>query len=546
MQALLKFKRLYHTVKPLRFEQIAYRILYKFRPLRQIQEHASSSNAAQWIWVASEFVEPSFLDETTVRFLNLSGQVVRAEDWNNPEFEKLWLYNLHYFDDLNALDSASRQAIQVSFVDRWIADNPPVAGNGWEPYPLSLRIVNWIKWYNRAGINNPKIILSLHQQAQALSKQLEYHILGNHLFANGKALVFAGCFLQGDLADSYLEIGLKILEREIPEQFLADGGHFELSPMYHCILLWDLLELIQLAAVTQHTRLVAVETYWRQVAQKALNWLSVMIHADGDVSFFNDSAIGIAASPQQIFNYAASLGLKPHFNEPQRLHTLADSGYSKINMPAHSLIFDHAQVGPDYLPGHAHADTLSFEWSVGNQRVFINSGTSMYGVSHERLRQRKTSAHNTIEVEGHDSSEVWSGFRVARRAKAVLESANTSGEWVTVTAAHDGYRRLKGKVTHRRIIAMAEKQLVVTDQLTGDFNQAVAHFHLHPAIQANVEPDGSIQLQLSNGQRIEFRSTGVCQLVNTSWHPHFGQSVATLKIAVTLTSPELQTTVTLL
>jgi len=546
MQALLKFKRLYHTVKPLRFEQIAYRILYKFRPLRQIQQQATNANFAKWIWSSPEFVEPSFIDDSTVRFLNLSGEVVRAEDWNNPEFEKLWLYNLHYFDDLNALDSASRQAIQVSFVDKWIADNPPVAGNGWEPYPLSLRIVNWIKWYNRAGINKPQIILSLHQQAQALSKQLEYHILGNHLFANGKALVFAGCFLQGDLADSYLDIGLKILEREIPEQFLADGGHFELSPMYHCILLWDLLELIQLAGVTQHIRLVAVESYWRQVALKALNWLAVMKHADGDVSFFNDSAIGIAASPEQIFNYAATLGLTPSIGHLPLLQTLVESGYSKINMPAHSLIFDHAQVGPDYLPGHAHADTLSFEWSFGSQRVFVNSGTSIYGVSAERLRQRKTAAHNTIEVDGFDSSEVWSGFRVARRAKAVLESAEINSEQVILSASHDGYRRLKGKVTHRRTIAMAAKQWIVSDQLTGDFKQAVAHFHLYPDIQANVLSDGSIQLQLANGQLIEFRSTGLCQLVNTSWHPHFGQSVATLKIAVTLTSPELQTTVTLL
>ncbi|NOE80013.1 heparinase [Vibrio cholerae] len=534
------------TVRYLRFEQIFYRLKYRLFPLRFLANDFYHTKTSDWIWNGPEISERSLFDGGWVSYLNVKANFIDEPIWNNKNFEKLWLYNLHYFDDLNAIDSASRQAIQSSFVDRWITDNPPVAGNGWEPYPLSLRIVNWIKWYNRAGINNPNVILSLHQQAQALSKQLEYHILGNHLFANGKALVFAGCFLQGDLADSYLDIGLKILEREVPEQFLADGGHFELSPMYHCILLLDLLELIQLAAVTQHTRLLAVVTYWRQVALKALNWLSVMIHVDGNVSFFNDSAIGIAASPQQIFNYAATLDLEPDFNQSQRLHTLADSGYSKIAMDSHSLIFDHAQVGPDYLPGHAHADTLSFEWSIGNQRVFVNSGTSMYGVSHERLRQRKTAAHNTIEVDGQDSSEVWSGFRVARRAKAVLESAQTSGEWVTLTAAHNGYRRLKGKVTHRRIIAMAEKQLVVTDHLTGNFNQAVAHFHLHPAIQANVEPDGSIQLQLSNGQRIEFRSTGVCQLVNTSWHPHFGQSVATLKIAVTLTSPELRTSVTLL
>ncbi|EOC7459392.1 heparinase II/III family protein [Vibrio cholerae] len=534
------------TVRYLRFEQIFYRLKYRLFPLRFLANDFYHTKTSDWIWNGPEISERSLFDGGWVSYLNVKANFIDEPIWNNKNFEKLWLYNLHYFDDLNAIDSASRQAIQSSFVDRWIADNPPVAGNGWEPYPLSLRIVNWIKWYNRAGINNPKIILSLHQQAQALSKQLEYHILGNHLFANGKALVFAGCFLQGDLADSYLDIGLKILEREVPEQFLADGGHFELSPMYHCILLLDLLELIQLAAVTQHTRLLAVVPYWRQVALKALNWLSVMIHGDGDVSFFNDSAIGIAASPQQIFNYAAALGLAPDFNHSQRLHTLSESGYSKIAMDSHSLIFDHAQVGPDYLPGHAHADTLSFEWSIGKQRVFVNSGTSLYGVSHERLRQRKTAAHNTIEVDGQDSSEVWSGFRVARRAQAVLESSQTSGEWVSLTAAHNGYRRLKGKVTHRRIIAMAEKQLVVTDQLTGDFNQAVAHFHLHPAIQANVEPDGSIQLQLSNGQRIEFRSTGVCQLVNTSWHPHFGQSVATLKIAVTLTSPELRTSVTLL
>ncbi|MCX9475927.1 heparinase II/III family protein, partial [Vibrio cholerae] len=497
-------------------------------------------------WQGPEVVEPSFLGGNEVCFLNLSGHVKSAQDWNSPAFEKLWLYNLHYFDDLNARDSKERTETQLALVERWIAENPAVSGNGWEPYPLSLRLVNWIKWYNRVKLNKPEIVQSIDLQAKALSKQLEYHILGNHLFANGKALVFSGCFLKGIAADKYLDSGLKILDREIPEQFLKDGGHFELSPMYHCILLWDLLELLHLAQLSGNSKLNTRVKNWSDVARKGLNWLKAMLHPDGEVSFFNDSAIGIAATPQQIFAYAQSLGLFVSGDVAEPLQTLAESGYSRITMPEHSLIFDHAQVGPDYLPGHAHADTLSFEWSVGNQRVFINSGTSMYGVSHERLRQRKTAAHNTIEVDGHDSSEVWSGFRVARRAKALLESANTSGEWVTVTAAHDGYRRLKGKVTHRRTIAMAAKQLIVSDQLTGDFKQAVAHFHLHPDVQANVGADGSIQLQLTNGQLIEFRSTGLCQLVDTSWHPHFGQSVATLKIAVTLTSPELQTTVTLL
>jgi hypothetical protein len=33
------------------------------------------------------------------------------------------------------------------------------------------------------------------------------------------------------------------------------------------------------------------------------------------------------------------------------------------------LILDVAPVGPDYLPGHAHADTLSFELSLFGQRA---------------------------------------------------------------------------------------------------------------------------------------------------------------------------------
>ena len=218
------------TIRYMRWEQVIYRMKYRFFPLRSTVKTSNSTIPNCWRWSGPEISEQSFFDDGSVSFLNVRADFRDCLSWNDSRFEKLWLYNLHYFDDLNAVNNASRKAIQSELVIRWINENIRLEGNGWEPYPLSLRIVNWIKWYNRAGINNPQIILSLHQQAQALSKQLEYHILGNHLFANGKALVFAGCFLQGDLADSYLEIGLKILEREIPEQFLADGGHFELSP----------------------------------------------------------------------------------------------------------------------------------------------------------------------------------------------------------------------------------------------------------------------------------------------------------------------------
>src|SRR5438270_568337 len=63
-----------------------------------------------------------------------------------PDAAKLWLYNLHYFDDLRAEGATDRLPWQRDLIARWIVENPPAAGNGWEPYPASLRIVNWIAW----------------------------------------------------------------------------------------------------------------------------------------------------------------------------------------------------------------------------------------------------------------------------------------------------------------------------------------------------------------------------------------------------------------
>src|SRR6185295_1096925 len=108
-----------------------------------------------------------------------------------------------------------------------------------------------------------------------------------------------------------------------------------------------------------------------------------------------------------------------------------------------------ASVGPSYQPGHAHADTLSFELSLHGRRVLVNSGTSEYGTGPERQRQRSTAAHNTVVIDGQDSSEVWGGFRVARRAHCQwLATSRTPAP--SIEAVHDGYLRLPGRNTHRR------------------------------------------------------------------------------------------------
>ena len=540
---ILKAAQVFHTLKYLRFEQFWFRFLYRFKK-PNVSLVVVPLSKCLWNWTGPAIYNQSIFDESNVRFLSLDGTVNSLQSWSDPAKEKLWLYNLHYFDDLNSSDFVKREQIHFNFINKWIIENPACIGNGWEPYPLSLRLVNWVKWLSKKDNVEQKYLTSLLQQANALSQQLEYHILGNHLFANAKALTFVGCFISNRHAEKYLELGLKLLDREISEQFLADGAHFELSPMYHEILLWDLLELIDLAVTSQNDKLLKRLPYWRKVATQALAWLKTMIHPDGEVSFFNDSAIGIAATPTQVFEYASSLKLSLIDNLPN-LITHKESGYSRISTSSYNLIIDHANVGPDYLPGHAHADTLSFELSVGTERVFVNSGTSLYGVSKERLRQRKTAAHNTVVVDDEDSSEVWSGFRVARRAYSKLLEVSQNADEIFLEAHHDGYKRLKGEVTHTRAFTAGENKVQIKDQLSGQVNQACAFFHIHPDVEVQPIDEKTVRLITKNKVEVLVNSNCNIQILNSTYHPKFGISINNKRLKMDLVENQLNTVVSI-
>jgi uncharacterized heparinase superfamily protein len=276
------------------------------------------------------------------------------------------------------------------------------------------------------------------------------------------------------------------------------------------------------------------------------DWLAAMCHPDGELSYFNDAAVGVAPAPIELEQYAARLGFPDRPALVQGLTSLADSGYIRIDQGGAVAVLDVAPVGPDYLPGHAHADTLSFELSLFGQRVFVNSGTSCYGNSSERLRQRGTAAHNTVVVDGQDSSEVWAGFRVARRARPVgLEVVYNGG--IVVCCAHDGYRRLPGKLEHLRRWLFTENALVVEDRVSGSFGRAEARFHLHPSVKLDEHCKDSgggaqVVLQLPQGQKIHVSvEGGALRKEAATWHPEFGRREPNLCLVVDFSRSALRT-----
>ena len=147
-----------------------------------------------------------------------------AGDWNRADWPKLWLYNLHYFDDLVADGAEGRADWHRALISRWIAENLPAAGNGWEPYPISLRLVNWCKWLLAGNEPVEGMLDSMAVQARYLSKRLERHLLGNHLWANLKALIFVGTFFEGRDRIDGVSVALNCLPGKSTNRFSPTAG----------------------------------------------------------------------------------------------------------------------------------------------------------------------------------------------------------------------------------------------------------------------------------------------------------------------------------
>ena len=523
---LRRLERYWHTLRYLRWIQIQERLRKRFSSpkidvsLAPSLRVATNEGASEWQQPAKR--NQRMVDSDTFQFLNVERTVKSQSDWNHIDWEKLWLYNLHYFDDLTAVDAEQRNEWHRTLIQRWIDENPAGQGNGWEPYPSSLRIVNWIKWSLASNTLEDSWQYSLAVQVRYLSQNLETHLLGNHLFANAKALCFAGLFFDGSEADGWYKTGLKLIERELIEQLCGDGGNFELSTMYHIIFLEDLLDLINIHRAYGRALPAEIESS----IVPMLNWLQTMCHPDGEISLFNDAALGITPTVPEITDYADRLGFatKPVQNG---LVDLASSGYSRVAKGDAVALIDRAAVGPDYLPGHAHADSLSFELSLFGERVIVNSGTSVYGTGEQRQIERGTATHSTVLIDGENSSEVWGGFRVARRAYVSERVQQEDEQSIFLGGCHDGYKRLNGKPQHCREWLFEDHSLLITDHITGKgTHQIVAIFPLHPDVSVQQAQRNQCGLLVNGKQvKVEFVGDGALEVVEGGYHPEFGVTI---------------------
>ncbi len=463
-------------------------------------------------------------------FLNDSGELGWPPDWAAASKPQLWRYHLHYIEYLVHLSLSPEvpSSLMRELMEDWV-DSNPVHGLGatrdaWHPYVVSLRLVNWMLALSAMGgadAISPTVNRSLVTHALFLERNLETDVGGNHLLKNLKALTAASQFWAGPLADRWRQRFGTWFVAELGRQILADGGHYERSPMYHCDVLQDAIEVAALGACDE-----ARGAELRALIGRMDQFLAGVIHPDGEIALFNDSAFQVAVSPGVLRRAAARLaglnceptiprldlllgsaslavgpdsaGQTAELSEACRQQAATSSGYVALpsRRPDRFLLADVGAVCPDDLPAHAHADMLSFELSVDGLRMIVDSGVGEYAAGPWRDYYRSTRAHNTVMVDGCEQSECWGSFRVGRRASPVDVSFRRTDQGEVLEAGHTGYDHLVGHPRHsRRFQWVDDKFWLVADTLMGGGLHTWTSFcHLHPEARVIAQGDSWIRV----------------------------------------------------
>lgn len=338
---------------------------------------------------------------------------------NNP-LRRMTLAHMGYAVPLLARGQAADLAVVDTILASLQAQNsfraPGVFRDVWNAYAASHRLINLLAglalYRAQGGPPAPAIEARLLDHARfcvaLVCATLERDLQFNHLMKNLVALAVYAAGL--DRMPREFDFLCDSVPRALRQNVLADGGHAERSPMYHALALLD----VRCLAATG----LFPETWAGPLADVQLRMteaLAAMSHPDGDIALFNDSWLGEAPSTVSLIGAEASTPLI----------RLSQTGYVRLNGSGDAVILDCGPCGPDQNPGHAHADFLAIEASVGGRRFIVDPGVATYTAGALRDESRSAARHNGPHVAGAEPIEFWRSFRVGRRGYG-FEIADTA------------------------------------------------------------------------------------------------------------------------
>ncbi|HTI01823.1 MAG TPA: heparinase II/III family protein [Acidisoma sp.] len=430
-------------------------------------------------------------------------------DTRGPVALRAAAHTFTWLRDLRALGTDAARQRARTLVSEWIAtahadsiaSRPDVAG---------ARIAAWLGHYDFFAASaddafRQKLMGRLVADARALSAALPAEEGQARALTALKGLVAAAVALPDQ--GSFLARALRFLPAELSRQVLPDGSHVERSPANHLAALQDLTEVRSLLQAAQAPPPPALGPSIEKLATS----LRMLRHGDGGLALFN----GTKEETSSLVDLVLTQAGRP-VRAPSQL---VDGGFHRLQAGRSVLVMDTGAPPPAGLDAFAHAGTLSFEFSVGRDRMIVNCGAAPEAMSEWRDALRATAAHSTLVVADTSSSEVKSeGFGARRVEKVEVQRQEANGaHWLE--ASHDGWLRSAGAL-HRRRLYMAEsgEDMRGEDAVEAETPQHFAiRFHLHPSVQASLQSDGeAVLLRLPSGQSWRFRAEGAAMALEES------------------------------
>lgn len=535
---LAQFGQILRTVRHLRPHQLAAEVLHVLtggkKPAKRPIAAPTRSVAAASVPFLPAPAHARFDGACGFELIHRAHHFRDKIDWNYEGQGALWSFHLHQFDYLRAPSHTGPARWQL--IDDWIEHC--VDGTGWAPHPISLRTLSWGKLLLTPGAlalredQATRMSASMAQQIETLSRGLEIRLQANHLFSNLLGVVFAGLLFEGERADAWLVLESD-LRREIAIQIQADGSHIEGSPMYHALLLENVLDLLNLARATDVRAPAALIASLEDAARRMLGAHRVWTHPDAEIALLGDAAFGIAHPPELLEAYAGSLGIEAKCPTPAG--ALVDAGVYRMESRDFVLIATASPPSPAYQPGHAHCDALSFELSVGTERVVTDTGVSEYIPGILREISRRTVSHATLQIDDTEQSEIWAPHRIGGRSAVGIKLATES----RLDAHCTSWSRPRTR--HHRSFQLADGQLMIEDRIEGELVPLTFVLPLAPglepelgAISADRDRNGTgagdrseLSLRLRDRRRltIELPSGVNWAIERSSYFPRFGEHV---------------------
>jgi uncharacterized heparinase superfamily protein len=433
-------------------------------------------------------------------------------EWLPPEADAGWLAALHSFTwlrDVDAVDNPLGLAVMRGAVADWL-DNVPELRRAarplvWRPDVLGNRLLSLLSWFDRLTEDDEEFGKRLRQ---SLSEQGDYLAGTIGVAPPGCSIsdALAGLFAiefclpkTGSPSDRRKAKALRLLDQLLRQQIHPDGGQIERSPRVQLDMLRSLIDMRAILRLAYHE----VPDLLQQSIDRMAPILRFYRHGDGGLALFNDSNVGDAGEIDQVLAEADAAGKAPR--------SAPHTGFERMVAKRSVALVD---VGsPAEIDTHAHAGTLSFEFSFNKERMIVNCGAYVGEGSPWRRAQRATAAHSTLTIDDANSSEIMGAGTLGKRARVFDLMREESEHGIWLEARHDGYLD-RFKVIHQRRLFMAAsgddlrgEEILLSDG--GAKGRFAVRFHLHHKVQASVAQDNkAVLLRLPSGAGWRLRVAG--------------------------------------